>query len=82
MSASASRGNGRQNRRPRCVGLRLARGQARFSNALAPLAAEGLVRVDGRRITVAEKGRPFVRLVAAAFDVYLARAHARHSVAA
>jgi oxygen-independent coproporphyrinogen-3 oxidase len=49
--------------------------------ALAPLAAESLVRVDGKRITVTEEGRPFVRLAAAAFDVYLAAAHVRHSVA-
>jgi len=49
--------------------------------ALAPLAAEGLVRLDGSRITVPEKGRPFVRLVAAAFDAYLTKAGVRHSVA-
>jgi oxygen-independent coproporphyrinogen-3 oxidase len=49
--------------------------------ALAPLAAEGLVRLDGKRITVTEEGRPFVRLAAAAFDVYFAAGQARHSVA-
>ncbi len=47
--------------------------------ALAPLAHEHLVIVDGRRIAVTEAGRPFVRLVASAFDAYLARGTARHS---
>ena len=49
--------------------------------ALMPLAAEGLLRLDGRRVTMTERGRPFVRLAAAAFDAYLAKARARHSVA-
>jgi oxygen-independent coproporphyrinogen-3 oxidase len=49
--------------------------------AVAALADEGIVLLDGRRITVTEKGRPFVRLVASAFDAYLARSRARHSVA-
>jgi len=40
-----------------------------------------LVRIDGHRLTVTDLGRPLVRIVAAAFDVYLARAAARHSVA-
>ena len=44
-------------------------------------AADGLVRIDGHRLTVTDLGRPLVRIVAAAFDVYLARASARHSVA-
>src|SRR5262249_52358444 len=34
-------------------------------NAMMPLAAEGLVQLDGKRILVTEPGRPFVRLVAA-----------------
>jgi oxygen-independent coproporphyrinogen-3 oxidase len=42
---------------------------------------DGLVVVEGNRIRVTEAGRPLVRIVAAAFDVYLARAAARHSVA-
>ena len=42
---------------------------------------KGLVRLDDKRITVTGEGRPFVRLVAAAFDLYLAAAQARHSVA-
>lgn len=47
--------------------------------ALAPLEADGIVRVDGARIAVTEAGRPLVRLVAAAFDAYLDRGEARHS---
>ncbi|TVR97501.1 MAG: oxygen-independent coproporphyrinogen III oxidase [Rhodospirillales bacterium] len=46
---------------------------------LGPLQADGLVTVDGNRIAVTEAGRPFVRLVAAAFDAYLASGQARHS---
>jgi oxygen-independent coproporphyrinogen-3 oxidase len=49
--------------------------------ALAPLAAEGLVRRDGARVAVTEKGRPFVRLAAAAFDAYLTKERTRHSIA-
>ncbi len=45
---------------------------------LAPLASEGVVTFDGRRVTVAESGRPYLRLVASAFDSHLARA-GRHS---
>jgi oxygen-independent coproporphyrinogen-3 oxidase len=47
--------------------------------ALAPLRGEGLVEIDGARIRITESGRPFVRLVAAAFDAYLPRGPARHS---
>lgn len=49
--------------------------------ALQPLIKEGLVRLEGRRIVVTEDGRPFIRLVAAAFDTYLAGERARHSIA-
>ena len=45
------------------------------------LEAEGLVQIDGKHITVTEQGRPFVRLAAAAFDAYLPKGRARHSVA-
>lgn len=48
---------------------------------LAPLAAEGLLRIDGARIRVAESGRPYVRIVASAFDAYLATGQKRHSLA-
>ena len=48
---------------------------------LAPLAAQGIVEIEGDRVAVTEAGRPFVRLVAAAFDAYLRRGAQRHSVA-
>ena len=41
--------------------------------AVMPFAAEGLVQLEGKRIKVTAKGRPFVRLVAAAFDAYLTK---------
>lgn len=47
--------------------------------ALRPLAADGLVEVEGARVEVTEAGRPFVRLAAAAFDAYLGTGTARHS---
>lgn len=49
--------------------------------AIAYLADAGMVAIAGRRITVTDRGRPFVRLVAAAFDAYLAQNKSRHSVA-
>jgi oxygen-independent coproporphyrinogen-3 oxidase len=48
---------------------------------LAALHDEGLVHQDGRSIIVPEAARPFVRLVAAAFDAYLPSNNARHSAA-
>ena len=45
------------------------------------LSEAGIVRRDGRQITITESGRPFVRLVAAAFDAYLPKNQKRHSVA-
>ena len=48
---------------------------------LAPLAAQGIVEIAGDRVAVTEAGRPFVRLVAAAFDAYLRQGTQRHSVA-
>jgi len=47
--------------------------------ALEPLTHDGLVEIEGRRIAVTAAGRPFVRLVAAAFDAYLGHGTARHS---
>ena len=55
-----------------------------FSEALAslePLENDGSVRIDGQRIRITEKGRPFVRIVASAFDTYLTASKARHSPA-
>jgi oxygen-independent coproporphyrinogen-3 oxidase len=51
------------------------------AEALEGFASDGLARWDGRRIEVTEKGRPFVRSVAALFDAYLraAPAEGRHS---
>lgn len=50
-------------------------------DALEPLCRDGLARVDGFRVQVTEAGRPFARLVAAAFDAYLELGAARHSKA-
>lgn len=46
---------------------------------LRPYVDDGLLRIDGGRLQVTETGRPFVRLVAAAFDTYLSPDYARHS---
>ena len=48
---------------------------------LAAQAADGLVRWDGARVRVTERGRPFVRAVAAAFDAYLRPDATRHAAA-
>ena len=50
-------------------------------DALKPLVDQRLVLVDGRRIAITETGRPFLRLVAAVFDAYLAKGQSRHSIA-
>jgi oxygen-independent coproporphyrinogen-3 oxidase len=50
-------------------------------HALGRLIDAGIVRRAGRQIIVTEEGRPFVRLVAAAFDTYLLENQKRHSVA-
>ncbi|HZP70434.1 MAG TPA: oxygen-independent coproporphyrinogen III oxidase [Pseudolabrys sp.] len=49
--------------------------------ALQPFVSDGFVRIDGRRIIVADSGRPYLRLIAATFDAYLRDSRARHSVA-
>ena len=62
----------------------IAGGAARFApeiEALKPLADEGLLQIDGSRIAVTERGRPYVRIAAAAFDAYLPVSEKRHSVA-
>ncbi len=43
------------------------------SDGLAKFIEDGLASWDGRRIAVSERGRPFVRSVAALFDAYLAQ---------
>jgi len=50
-------------------------------SAVVPLEADGLARVVGNRIEVTELGRPFMRLVCAAFDAYLKPQPARYSKA-
>ena len=60
------------------------RGASTFAHEWADLdalAAAGLITIEGSRITVTEAGRPFVRLVAAAFDAYLPQSRSRHSIA-
>ncbi len=47
--------------------------------SLAPLVADGLATVTGRRIAATATGRPFLRLIAAAFDAYLGAGGVRHS---
>jgi oxygen-independent coproporphyrinogen-3 oxidase len=49
--------------------------------ALAPLAEQGLLSIEGSRIAVTPSGRPYVRIAAAAFDTYLSASQKRHSVA-
>jgi oxygen-independent coproporphyrinogen-3 oxidase len=49
-------------------------------DALSPLVADGLLRIEGHRIVVEEDGRLYLRLIAAAFDTYLHNSRARHSV--
>lgn len=48
---------------------------------LAPLAADGLARVEAGVITVPEDARPLVRKVASLFDTYLDPAVGRHAIA-
>jgi oxygen-independent coproporphyrinogen-3 oxidase len=57
-------------------------GRAAFApelEALAPLAADDLVRIDGDRLVVPDDRRPFSRLVAQAFDAYVSQATMQHS---
>lgn len=48
---------------------------------LRPLVHAEMVEVRGERVEITEAGRPFARLVAAAFDSYLPGGGARHSIA-
>ena len=45
------------------------------------LQSDGVLTREGRRVTMTPRGRPFVRLAAAAFDRYLRASAAKHSVA-
>ncbi|MGE5547600.1 MAG: oxygen-independent coproporphyrinogen III oxidase [Solirubrobacterales bacterium] len=49
--------------------------------SLAPMQADGLLVVEGRRIVVTEDGRTLVRAACAAFDRYLKQGEQRHSKA-
>jgi oxygen-independent coproporphyrinogen-3 oxidase len=49
--------------------------------ALAGLAADGIIDWDGRRLAVTEAGQPYLRAVAAVFDAYLGAGPGRHSQA-
>ncbi len=49
--------------------------------SLAPMCDDGLIVIEGRRITVTDEGRTLVRAVGAAFDTYLKRGEQRHSKA-
>jgi oxygen-independent coproporphyrinogen-3 oxidase len=48
---------------------------------LRAMERDGLVRVEGPRVTLTEAGRPLARVVASVFDAYLEGGAARHSVA-
>lgn len=61
-----------------------ASGRPSFASELAelmPFVSDGLVRIEDRHISVTEAGRPYLRLIAAAFDAHLAQSRARHSLA-
>ena len=47
--------------------------------ALKPLAEDGLVDVRGSHVRITERGRPWMRTIAAQFDRYLETGKARHS---
>lgn len=49
--------------------------------ALQELMEDGLVALEGGLLRICDPGRPFLRVIAAAFDSYLNAPNARHSVA-
>jgi oxygen-independent coproporphyrinogen III oxidase len=50
-------------------------------DSLQPYTESGALVIDGRRLRITEKGRPYMRLVASVFDSYLNKTRSRHSVA-
>lgn len=59
-------------------------GAARFANeleSLKPLEEAGLLVIRNGRLSMTGRGRPFVRIAAAAFDAYLTTGQKRHSLA-
>jgi oxygen-independent coproporphyrinogen-3 oxidase len=66
------------------VAARHGRSRAELKPAIERLAegvADGVVAVEGGRVSVTELGRPFVRTVCAVFDAYVDPAAMRHSAA-
>ncbi|MGD8327699.1 MAG: oxygen-independent coproporphyrinogen III oxidase [Sphingomonadales bacterium] len=49
--------------------------------ALQELMEDGLIRLEGGMLHICERGGPYLRVIAAAFDSYLKAQNARHSVA-
>lgn len=59
-------------------------GKEQFTTELAtlrPLCEQGLLEINGSHIAATERGRPYLRVAASAFDAYLAAAGKRHSIA-
>ena len=50
-------------------------------DALQDFEADGLIRVDGGRVTVTHEARPLVRTIASVFDTYLRPEEGRHAKA-
>jgi oxygen-independent coproporphyrinogen-3 oxidase len=48
-------------------------------NRLAAMAADGLVEIEGSRLAISERGRPFMRTICAVFDRYLTADAGRYS---
>jgi len=64
------------------VGSRYGKDAEHFAaelQALKPMVADGLVRIDGKRIEITGMGQPLMRTVCAVFDTYLATGAGRHS---
>ena len=69
---------------PEALGARFGAAPGWWAEARAELRAledDGLVSLAGGCVRMTERGAPLVRVAAAAFDAYLARSAARHSVA-
>lgn len=56
-----------------------ARALSRELEALSPMLADGMVSLDGDRLTLSPEAQPFCRLVGMAFDAYAQQGAARHS---
>lgn len=66
------------------AGRRFGRGPGWWDDALeglAEMAGDGLLSLEGGCLRLSARGWPLMRVVAAAFDVHLRRARARHSLA-